>query len=418
MPLSPLRRRLLAVIFIVFGLLVFALLVLSRPPQAPLSIAERSWRVSVQEVQLQTLAPQLILYGTLQSPQRATLSASIAADVLAVPAKEGMSVKQGDTLLLLDEREVRWQLSIREAELADIQAQIAAEQRRFTSEQTALRHEQNLLSLAERSLNRLQNLQRNDLSSRAAMEEAERAYEQQALAFNARRLVVDNFNQHLAQLEAKADRARALRDLARLDLERTRIVAPFDGIITEVLQAPGDRVRTGDAMLRLFAANTLEVRAIIPAQHIPVVRVALHQGIALDAAAISEGQPLALRLRALAGQAEPGGAGVEGLFELSAPHEGLALGRFVSLSLHLPPQSGVVALPFEAVYGKDLIYRLLDGRMRPLTVERLGEWRENPEASDARILVRHPDLQNGDWIITTRLPNALDGLSVNPVSVQ
>jgi hypothetical protein len=88
----------------------------------------------------------------------------------------------------------------------------------------------------------------------------------------------------------------------------------------------------------------------------------------------------------------------------------LRLGQFLSLSLSLPKQTRVVALPFEAVYGINRIYKLVDGRMKGLTIERVGE--QVLPSGKSQILVRSPALQIGDQVIVTQLPNAMDGLKV------
>ena len=88
----------------------------------------------------------------------------------------------------------------------------------------------------------------------------------------------------------------------------------------------------------------------------------------------------------------------------------MPLGRTVALIVDLPPVHASVALPYEAVYGTNRIYRLDGERMHALQVERVGEQR-NPDGS-ARALVRSPELQPGDRIVITQLPNAMDGLRV------
>ena len=71
----------------------------------------------------------------------------------------------------------------------------------------------------------------------------------------------------------------------------------------------------------------------------------------------------------------------------------------------------VVELPYEALYGLDRVYRYQDGRMQPVTVERIGERRL--EDGSVRLLVQSDDLRQGDKIVTTQLPNAVSGLRVS-----
>ena len=81
------------------------------------------------------------------------------------------------------------------------------------------------------------------------------------------------------------------------------------------------------------------------------------------------------------------------------------------MDLKLPEQPGLIALPHEAIYGTDRVYTI-DGesRMRPVRVERVGETRSGGGGS--LVLIRADVLKPDDRIITTQLPNALDGLLV------
>jgi hypothetical protein len=69
-----------------------------------------------------------------------------------------------------------------------------------------------------------------------------------------------------------------------------------------------------------------------------------------------------------------------------------------------------VPLPFEALYGLKRVYRLDGGRLVTVDVERVGELRL-PDGS-VQVLVRSPDLHPGDQVVTTQLPNAVNGLRV------
>jgi hypothetical protein len=82
----------------------------------------------------------------------------------------------------------------------------------------------------------------------------------------------------------------------------------------------------------------------------------------------------------------------------------------VNLRLSLPRQENSIPVPFEALYGTDRVYRVVDQRLQGLQVERLGELRDDADRTLA--LIRHPDLRAGDVLVVTRLPNAVDGLAV------
>ena len=89
-------------------------------------------------------------------------------------------------------------------------------------------------------------------------------------------------------------------------------------------------------------------------------------------------------------------------------------GRLVQLQLTLSEQPGLIALPHEAMYGTDQIYRVdKDNRLRLLQVERVGE--TTTESGAGKVLIRAPGLQPDAVVLATQLPSAVDGLLVKPV---
>ena len=154
------------------------------------------------------------------------------------------------------------------------------------------------------------------------------------------------------------------------------------------------------------------VRAQLPSRHLPAVRRAMAAGTALQASGRVDGIAVTARLRSLAADAADAAGGVDGLFDI-VDSGGLPVdqGRFVSLELAMPPAADLVALPHEAIYGADRVYVIDEqNRMRGLRVERAGE--VLMDSGETRLLVRIPELQSGARVVTTQLPNALDGLLV------
>jgi multidrug resistance efflux pump len=385
----------------------------TKPKNDPIKIEEQAWVVTVVSVTPATLSPTLTLYGRVESPRSATLRApsqslNVNAKVIEVAVLEGETVKKGDRLIRLEDSDSIFNLKQREADIVDIEAQIDLEKQRHANNLTALTHDEALLKLMQTSVERLRKLKKQKLSSQSALEEAQQAVERQMLQVINRRLDIKNHKARLAQLQAKRRRALAQRDLIRLELARTKITAPFTGIIAKVFVAVSDRVRSGDTLLSIYDNAALEVRAQIPSRYQGTILDALAAGHQLQAHALVHKKSVLLQLDRVSGQINPDSGGIDGLFRVG--DNLLRLGQFLSLSLSLPKQTRVVALPFEAVYGINRIYKLVDGRMKGLTIERVGE--QVLPSGKSQILVRSPALQIGDQVIVTQLPNAMDGLKV------
>jgi RND family efflux transporter MFP subunit len=414
--------------FIIIPLLILAMgfggfryMLKTKPKTQAIEKKEQVWVVTVVPINPTAQAPTVTLYGRVETPRTATLrtptlSLNANAQVIELSVLEGDRVKKGDVLVRIEDNDSHLNLKQREAELADIEAQIQQEQHRHTSNLTALTHQETLLSLMQKSQERLRRLERQRVSSQSTLEEAQQAVERQKLALTNLRLDIQNHQARLAQLQAKRTRALAVRDVARLELARTKIIAPFTGIIAKVMIAVGDRVRSGDALLSVYDNTALELRAQIPSRYQATVLNALADGYQLKAHAQINQNSIGLELDRISGQINPDSGGIDGLFRVKKGEHLLRLGQFLSLFLSLPRQPNVVALPFEAVYGTNRIYKLVEGRMKGITIERIGEQINSDGKS--HILVRSPELQSGDQVIITQLPNAMEGLKVRPVKTE
>ena len=274
---SPLAKFLLPIIFIVLG--VGSLLYLNNNkaavPAKP--VKEKVWRVKVQHAEFSQGQPQLTLFGKVESPLSSNLTAPLTAYVSQRLVAEGNRVSKGQVLVKLDDRDARLLLDQRNAEVQRIEAQIGAEDVRFAADQKALKIEQELLTISQRTLNRYQNLSSQQVASQNQLDDARRTRQQQALSLNNRRQAIADHPNRLAQLNAQLLQAKALQASAALDVERSEIKAPFDGRITRLEAAPGDRVRGGDRILSMYSDKDLEIRAQLPNQYLSEIRNQLRQ---------------------------------------------------------------------------------------------------------------------------------------------
>ncbi len=396
-------------ILLVAALIIFALIA-SKPKPPKKETQEKAWLISTETVSITQAHPQIELLARVESPYKATLSAALSADILRVPVRDGQSVKQGEVLLQLDARESTLSLSQRQADIDELDALIDAEKLRYLSDRRALKEETRLLDIAKQSLDRQASLKASNLVAQERYDNAESSLAKQALSVNARELNVADHPNRLRQLEARRARALTLLKDARIDLERAQIKAPFDGIITRVTAAPGERVQLGQALVTLYDRNNIELRAQVPDKYLSLINNALSQGVHIQAQALSQQPEVALQLLRLSGQASLNNGGIDALFKPLSEEHNLVLNKALRLRIDMPALTGVVTLPVSAIYGTQRIYRVEDGRLQSLQVKVLGK--QFSEASQDRVIIRSKLLKEGDRIITTQLPNAISGLKV------
>lgn len=406
-------KWILPIVILGIAVAVFMSLKGSKPQLPPKKITERSWSVGAVKVEPSAISPQIELYAEVENPRLVSLKASIAADVKDVLAKEGSAVKQGDLLVQLDTRDIDLQIAQQQAQIESLKAQLNAETLRFKTDQKALNIEREMVSIAERSRKRQQNLSGKNLTSVEQLDNAEMNLQQRQLSIVSREQSIADHPNRVAQLRASIAQSQAQLDQRLLDKERASVKAPFDGRVTQVSVAIGDRLRANDTLASIYPYTDLEVRAQLPASALPLIKRDQGATKLLKAVALIDGQSVGLTLDRLSAEVANGSTGVDGLFQFSSTQYLPEPGRTISLELELPEIDNVVALPPVSLYGTNTIYRIEDSRLQVVSVDHVGN-RTTPEGQ-RYIIVSSPLLKKGDQIITTQLPNAVSGMLVEVI---
>lgn len=403
--LPPVARVILGTLLAIILLAVF------KPDAAIKPASEHHDRVRFVLAEPAARAPQIQLFGRVQSPRAASLTAVVTANVASTPVRAGNRVQQGDLLIQLDDSEAALARDRAQAARDEAAAQLQTTRLRYDSDRKNLALEQKLAKLANDNLERLQSLRGKQLVSQTQLDQAEEAKARADLSLSQRQLSVSDFKNELARMEARLASAEAQLQQTQMDLDRTRVVAPFAGTVTTVSVAPGERVRPGEMLVSLFASTDLEVRAQIPERYLPAVRQGLLGGD-LAAGTELEGQRLQLVLKRLAGDAADARGGIDGLFAFIDGVPAAALGRPLTITLTLPAEEQLLALPATALHGLDRLYVIDENdRLQRVAAHIVGE---QIDGQQSRLLLRAPALQGGERIMVTQLPQAIVGLPVDP----
>jgi len=397
-----------AVILVTAALLLFFKFA---QPEPPVKInKEKSWTVQTKRLVDGTKSPQLELYGLVESPYTATITASINAEVKSLDIKEGQAVVKEQLLIMLDESDVQLALQQKVSDVAELEALIRSEKNRHKNDLGSLKLEKSLVSLAEKKLSREEKTSKTNLTSQSSFDSQKQALQNQKLALKARQLTVTDHPARLAQLEARLAHKRALAQQAETDLQRATIVSPFDGIILSTNISPGERVRPGEELLKLYSTDNVELRAQLPQKFIRVIKESLRQQIRLHGTAKTNHGDIAVILHRISGAIAETGIGVDALFEITDEDADLLImGEVLEVILYLPAIRDVYSVPVSSIYGTNRIYRVENARLIAVNVEKLGG---QIKQGKQFVLVRSEKLNPGDEIITTQLPHAVSGLKV------
>ena len=161
--------------------------------------------------------------------------------VAEVRVEENHAVKAGDTLVVLDDRDLRARLAQTEADLAALLATVSSRGRVGQAE-AAVAQAQAQAVKASADLQRIEPLARQNVVSQQQLDAARAA----AAAAEAQLAAAQAM---LVGADARVAAARATRDQAALQLSYTRITAPANGVVSKKAVELGQLVQPGQPLM-------------------------------------------------------------------------------------------------------------------------------------------------------------------------
>ena len=413
-----LRRAAVGMGFLAVSALASVSIFATAPNAAPETPLERAWPVSVLIAEPGMLSPKFSSYGRVESSRQSRIRTNLIAEIAQVHVREGQWVAAGDVLVELRRDELELTERRRTAELDQERANLNSISTALNLVEQSTEHFDAMHRIAQTKLERHQGLFERRMISRSLLDEVVQQASAASIEYQRHRRELADFPNQLGAQRARVAIAEAQLDQAKLDLDHATIRAPFAGPVISVDASPGDYSASGAVLVEVADASGFEVRAPIPDTYRARVRRYLRTGQPVTADIVIDGTHTALRLARFAGNVRAGHSGSDAFFQINATEttEGsapLEVGRVVNLTITLPPEADLIALPVQSIYENDRIYQVHNDRLKALTVERLGD--HQTQAGEYRILVRSSELEAGQSILTTQLPKAISGLLVQPI---
>ncbi|UKJ75791.1 efflux RND transporter periplasmic adaptor subunit [Azospirillum brasilense] len=303
-------------------------------------------------VKVGTVSRQVTAVGSLLSSESVVIRPEVAGKVSEIAFLEGQAVKKGAVLIRLDD-------SIARATLAQAQASIAF--------------------------------------SRAELARAEELYRQ-------RTGPARNREQALAKLQSD----EAAVQLAKAQLEKLTLTAPFDGVLGLRKVSVGDVVAAGKDIVNLEAIEILKLDFRVPELYLPTVRTGQTLKVAVDSFG---GRTFDGTVYAIDPLVDVNGRAVVIRARIPNTDGALRPGLFARVALTLDQNPNAVLVPEQAVsaFGnKQFVFKVVEGKAVQTTVT-LGE-RRNAEVEITA------GLQPGDVVVTAGQLKIRDGAPVMVVN--
>ena len=282
--------------------------------------------------------------GTIEACRRAGISPSIGGQIDSLPVKEGDLVEQGQVLMELwnEDQTAQYKLAQSEAKAAKARANQACV----------------LAEVAQREAERQKKLQKKNLSSEEAVDRADGEARAQKAACNAAR--------------ASSEVSQAQLNVVQAALDRTRLTAPFNGVVAEVNGEIGEFVTPSPVgiptppAVDLMDISCLYASAPIDEVDAPRIRVGMPANISLDAMAgenfagvVKRVAPYVLEMEKQARTVD-----VEVDFLCQADCNNMLPGYSADIEVILDEKTSVLRIPTEAVLeGNSVLVLSADERL-------------------------------------------------------
>lgn len=303
-------------------------------------------------VKIGSVARTVTAVGSLLSNESVVIRPEIVGRIAEIAFQEGQHVTKGTVLVRLDD-------SIARATLAQAQASIAF--------------------------------------SRAELSRADQLVRQNTGPLRTRE-----------QAAAKLQADEAAVQLAKAQLDKQVLTAPFDGVLGLRKVSVGDFVQSGKDIVNLEAIDTLKLDFRVPEMFLSAVKIGQTLKVAVDA---FSGRSFDGQVYAIDPLVDVNGRAVVVRARVANPDGALRPGLFARVALTLTVVPDAVLIPEQAIvaFGKEqFVFKVADGKVAQTKVV-LGE-RRNAEVEITQ------GLKAGDVVVTAGQLKIRDGAPVAVVN--
>ena len=330
------------------------------PSNRPFELAQ----TEVTNVEPVSMAERLRVTGELQPVSRVVVRAKSGGKVLDLAVREGERVRAGDVILRFETNDLQSTLLQRESDRNAAEAE---------------------LTLAMQALNRIEQLDAKNVTSKEQLEKARR---------------------DVAANTSKVQSLSAQVDIARVALRDADVTAPFDGVVASRVVEAGSRVSADAELLTIVDTSILEAKVLVSTRDVARVAAGQTAEIQIDGVECQRIEGTVARINPVA---DSGTRFVPVYLRLPNRDGRLWGGMFASGSILVREKSDALVVPAISLRKDetgDYVLKLHNGHLQrqPVTV--------GPTWSNGSLIEIADGLVDGDTIVTVPLPELRPDVAV------
>ncbi len=402
---------------LVLAVLIAVLLITLRPSAKRVARTESGLLVEVLPAKAEDLNMIIEAYGTVKPRETLKLIAEVRGQVVEMDPsfEEGGFIKKGMVLITIDPRTYRLEVERRSVEISQTQAELKRLKQEVQNLEASMKIAKSDAALAQNEFFRLEKLLGKNVIAQTTLDKAEQRY----LASLERLQGLEN---QLAltgplkeRLLAQHDMAMVLLRRAELDLERTRIVAPFDGWVLAKAVETGQYVNVDQYLGEIYCAGALDIEVRIPIQDLKWLPTDTGLGMAPEAEIVFESGGKNIwkgKVARIKAQMDEKTRTLPVIVEADAPgaevesNDNLKLrpGMFVTVKIKGKKVPHTFVLPRYMVHDGDVVYLVQDNHLKIRPVRIFRRFKDSVFIDQG--------LAEGELVIQTPLSGVADGMRI------
>ena len=412
-------KSLRVVIVVSTAIIIAVLLITLRPRAQRQVVVEKGRLVETMTVKAENINMTIEAYGTVKAREDLKLVAEVRGRIVKIDSsfKEGSLVRKGTALIKIDPRTYRLEVEKRRIQVSQGKAELMRLEQEVNNLKAIIKIAKSDASLAQSEFTRLKKLIDKNVIAQTTLDKAEQRYLSSLERLQGLENQMALTGPLKDQYEAQRNMAKVSLKQAKLDLERSTIVAPSDSWVLEKSIEEGQHVNTGQYLGSIYRDGALDIEVRIPIKELkwfsydmspesmPEVKIIL--GIE-DSSLSWKG-----RVARIKAQMDERTRTLPVVIEIDDDKEAgkssirsvlLRPGSFVTVIIKGREIEKAFLLPRHVVHTGDVVYTVKDNKLKVQPVSIIRSFKES--------VFIDKGLETGDLVITTPLSGAADGMLV------
>jgi multidrug efflux pump subunit AcrA (membrane-fusion protein) len=318
------------------------------------TVADSPLPVKVDTVKRGDLIMLLRSPGEAVTNMKVTMHAEVAGTINEINVRESQHVKSGEVLVELDDRKYQWELERSEADRLRVLSELLLDRQFSTDENTDNSKNSKVLSDARQAFEKAEDLFQKGLLSRDELDKASRDYEFALIQSGEKKEEVRDAAKNLTQTEVSVKNAR-------FNLDKTKIKAPFPGIITDIKVSPHENVSAGQEIFTLVNISNIRIKAKVLESEVGRIKVGREARLKFSA---YPGETFTGKVSAISPVVNPEEKTCSVLIDMANPEEKIKPGMHAEVEIIAEIYKDRLMVPQDAILdrgGRKLVFAVEEG---------------------------------------------------------